>query len=115
MSDKFCVMHLKYLNCVSLQIVKSSFVIESPVFNHEWNCLSIKDDGNAAKLAKPCTENLSLSEKEIERILGPQTFTGIPCELDSMEIFGEKYFCILILSNKVSLFEYQLSVFRKQS
>ena len=28
-SDKFCVMHLKYLSCVSLHIVESSFVIES--------------------------------------------------------------------------------------
>ena len=35
MSDKFCVMHLKYLNCVSLHIVESSFVIESPVYNRE--------------------------------------------------------------------------------
>ena len=29
MSDKFCVMHLKNLSCVSLHIVESSFVIES--------------------------------------------------------------------------------------
>ena len=29
MSDKFCVMHLKYLSCVSLHIVESSSVIES--------------------------------------------------------------------------------------
>ena len=35
MSNKFCVMHLKYFNCVSLHIVESSCVIESPVFNHE--------------------------------------------------------------------------------
>ena len=28
MSDKFCVMHLKYLSCVSLHIVGSSFVID---------------------------------------------------------------------------------------
>ena len=35
MSDEFCVMHLKYLSCVSLHIVESSLVIESPVFNHE--------------------------------------------------------------------------------
>ena len=27
MSDNFCVMHLKYLNCVPLYIVDSSFVI----------------------------------------------------------------------------------------
>ena len=32
MSDKFCVMHLKYLSWVSLHIVESSFVIESPHF-----------------------------------------------------------------------------------
>ena len=32
MSDKFCVMHLKYLSCVSLHIGESSFVIESPHF-----------------------------------------------------------------------------------
>ena len=37
---------------------------------------------NAAKLSQPCTD----SEKEIARILGPQTFTG---GLDSMETFGE--------------------------
>ena len=30
MSDEFCVMHLKYLNC-TLHIVESSLVIESPV------------------------------------------------------------------------------------
>ena len=35
MSDKFSGMHLKYLNCVSIHIVESSFIIESPVFNHE--------------------------------------------------------------------------------
>ena len=39
---------------------------------------------------------LSLSEKEIARILGPQTFTGIPCELYSMETFGENYFSVLM-------------------
>ena len=33
MSDKFCVMHIKYLSCVSLHIVESSFVIESLHFN----------------------------------------------------------------------------------
>ena len=38
-------------------------------------------------------QSLSLSEKEIVRILGPQTFTGIPGGLDSMETFGEDYFC----------------------
>ena len=38
------------------------------------------------KLSKPCTESLSLSEKEIARILGSQTFTG---GLDSMETFVE--------------------------
>ena len=32
MSDKFCVMHLKDFNCVSLHIVESSFVMESPHF-----------------------------------------------------------------------------------
>ena len=57
------------------------------------NKLLFKDNENAAKLSKPCTENLSLSEKEIVRILGPQTFTEIPGGLDSMEIFGEDYFC----------------------
>ena len=50
------------------------------------NKLLFKDDENAAKLSKPCTESLSLSEKEIARILGPQTFTG---GLDSMETFVE--------------------------
>ena len=50
------------------------------------NKLLFKDDENAAKLSKPCTESLSLSEKEIARILGSQTFTG---GLDSMETFVE--------------------------
>ena len=50
------------------------------------NKLLFKDDENAAKLSKPCTESLSLSEKEIASILGLQTFTG---GLDSMETFGE--------------------------
>ena len=50
------------------------------------NKLLFKDDENAAKLSKPCTESLSRSEKEIARILGPQTFTG---RLDSVETFGE--------------------------
>ena len=50
------------------------------------NKLLFKDDETAAKLSEPCTESLSLSEKEIARILGPQTFTG---GLDSMETFGE--------------------------
>ena len=31
MSDGFCVTHLKYLDCVSLHIVESPFVIESLV------------------------------------------------------------------------------------
>ena len=38
------------------------------------------------KLSKPCTESLGLSEKEIARLLGSQTFTG---GLDSMETFVE--------------------------
>ena len=109
MSDKFCVMHLKYLSCVSLHIAESSFVIESLTMilthklfwlvtqsssRYKWNCFSIKDDGNAAKLSKHCTESLSLSEKEIARILGPQSLGFlVSCELDSMETFGENHFC----------------------
>ena len=52
-------------------------------------------------------ESLGLSEKEVTRILGPQTFTEIPGGLDSSETVGENYFCVLIFSNKVSQFEYQ--------
>ena len=65
-----------------------------------------KDDETAAKLTKPSTESLGLSEKEITRILEPQTFTETPGGLDSLGTFGEN-FCVLIFSNKVSLFEYQ--------
>ena len=64
----------------------------------------MKDDETAA--SKPSTESLGLSEKEITRILGPQTFTEIPGGLDSLEKDGENYFCVLLFSNKVSLFEY---------
>ena len=59
------------------------------------------------KLRLLSPESLGLSEKEITRILGPQTFTEIPDGLDSLETVGENYFCVLIFSNKVSLFEYQ--------
>ena len=48
--------------------------------------LLFKDDENAARLSNSRTESLRLSEKEIARILGPQTFTG---GLESMETFGE--------------------------
>ena len=59
------------------------------------NKMLFKDDENAAKLSKPCTESLSLSEKEIARILGPQSLGFlVSCELDSMETFGENYFCL---------------------
>ena len=71
-------------------------------FRYKRNCFSIKDDGNAAKFSTPCTENLCLSEKEIARILGP-------VELDSMETFGENYFCL-----NFSVFEYQLLVYTTQ-
>ena len=100
MSDKFCVMHLKYLSCVSSHIVESSFVTESPHFKRRRSFGSsrnhpIKDDGNAAKLSKPCTENLRLPEKESARILGPQSLGFLfSCELNSMETFGENYFCL---------------------
>ena len=42
-------------------------------------------------------ESLGLSEKEITRILGPQTFTEIPGGLDSLETVGENYFMCLNL------------------
>ena len=42
MSDEFCVMHLKYLNCVSLHIVESSFVIESPVLTMKKIALALE-------------------------------------------------------------------------
>ena len=67
--------------------------------------LPFKDDETAP--SKPSTESLGLSEKEITRILGSQTFTEIPGGLDSLETVGENYFCVLLFSNKVSLFKYQ--------
>ena len=57
------------------------------------------------KLQLLSPESLGLSEKETTRILGPQT--EIPDGLDSLETVGENYFCVVIFSNKVSLFEYQ--------
>ena len=50
MPDKFCVMHLKYLSCVSLHIVESSFVVESPHFKHR------RSFGSSRNLPPPINE-----------------------------------------------------------
>jgi len=44
-----------------------------------------KDD-NTVDLSEPCTDVLTSSEKEIAKILGPQSFTGIPEGTDTMRI-----------------------------
>lgn len=67
----------------------------SELFDKDW-IYFFKDDD----LSEPCLDTLNPSEKEIARILGPQTFTGITGGHDSMGTFGEDYICVLIYSNK---------------
>ena len=58
MSDKFCVIHLKYLNCVSLHNYCREFVRHRVTGIYRFGTMNkffFKDDENAAKLSKPRT------------------------------------------------------------
>ncbi|KAK2553216.1 hypothetical protein P5673_025413 [Acropora cervicornis] len=69
------------------------FILVPPASGLEMRCLHYlrtRQCQRMMKLRLLSPESLGLSEKEITRILGPQTFTEIPDGLDSLEtVVGE--------------------------